>query len=161
MVRLWSSETAAPVSARFEDNPSAPVAISGFSHLSVDPQGRWVAAATRDSRIYVWDSASGAALFVCPLAETQPRLSPDNGDSFSDPLSVVALFFSKTGEMLHVIVKGGAFVTFHLRFDERPLEEMRTDIVIRSGLESDAIGGIKNLEPQQLEELRQHRSVGR
>jgi hypothetical protein len=161
--RLWSAQDATPASPLF-DHPLIDVelrneVVSGV----VAPNGRWVATLSGQVRpqasaavVQAWDSLTGEMLFARSLGHIQSRFPPLDP---AGPLRVVLILFSPDSQLLHVLGTSGLLSTIDLAPTSDTLEAMQSELAIRTGVRFDGFGGVKILDPSELDELWQKRKA--
>jgi WD40 repeat protein len=151
--RLWSAADGTPVSPTFEDGATV-------RHALLDPTSRWVATAT-DHTVHGWDPRLGESLFIRSLGQSELRFSGPRVGRSTDSGKVALTFFSSDSRSLHAVTSDGLFVTIRLDPERRSLEEMASEIALRSGVQFDSSGGLRILQPEQLAAIWQNRKTGR
>ena len=119
------------------------------SHAAVDPNGTWVATVTAFKQLDVWRAATGERVFTRSLAQLGTRFQK-NRDSQAAYPNIMTIFFTADGSLLHVVGRGGLFVTFQLTPRQQSEEAVDNEIAIRTGLTSDVAGSLRVLEPEEI-----------
>jgi WD40 repeat protein/serine/threonine protein kinase len=148
--RIWSVSNATALTPPMAHG----AAVTG---CTFSPNSRWLLTTSGDalssisceSILRIWDATTGEPIFGLPLTFLERQTAGGVRDD-QHPSQIEFSGFSFDSRQLHVMIHAGLLETLSVEPDARAAPELLREIVIRSGVQPDGMGGLSIVDPDRM-----------